>query len=195
MRSGRNRTGERDLKLHLSILGGILLVLWAVYLANLLVFSRQLIVLGIMPRSILGLRGVVFAPLLHDSASHLVANTVPLFTLGWLTLLRGLRVFWLTTALAMLTAGLGTWLLGAPTSVHIGASGVIFGYFGLLLLWGWFERSVEAIALSLLVGLLYGSLMGGVLPGNAGVSWESHLFGFLGGAIAARLLAPPYRPH
>jgi membrane associated rhomboid family serine protease len=194
MGAGRNKTVAQELRLHLSILGGIVLVLWAVYLANLLVFSRQLIALGIVPRSALGLRGIVFAPLLHDSLSHLLANTVPLVTLGWLTLLRGLRAFWLTTALAMLTAGLGTWLMGAPTSVHIGASGVIFGYFGLLLLWGWFERSLEAIALSLLVGLIYGGLIGGVLPGRAGVSWESHLFGFLGGAIAARFLAQPQRP-
>ncbi|MBD0266898.1 MAG: rhomboid family intramembrane serine protease [Cyanobacteria bacterium Co-bin8] len=189
---GRNdRTGTQELTLHLSILGGIVLVLWGVYLANLLLFSRQLINLGIMPRSAVGLRGIVFAPLLHDSPSHLIANTVPLITLGWLTLLRGLREFWLTTALVMLTAGLGTWLLGAPTSVHIGASGVIFGYFGFLLLRGYFERSVGAISLSLLVGLLYGGLIGGVLPGSSGVSWESHLFGFLGGAIAARLLARP----
>ncbi|MBD0336752.1 MAG: rhomboid family intramembrane serine protease [Cyanobacteria bacterium Co-bin13] len=189
---GRNgRTGAQELRLHLSILGAIVLVLWGVYLVNLLVFSRQLINLGIIPRSAVGLRGIVFAPLLHDSPSHLIANTVPLVTLGWLTLLWGLREFWLTTALVMLTAGLGTWLLGAPTSVHIGASGIIFGYFGFLLLRGYFERSVGAISLSLLVGVLYGGLMGGVVPGSSGVSWESHLFGFLGGAIAARLLTRP----
>jgi membrane associated rhomboid family serine protease len=83
----------------------------------------------------------------------------------------------------------GTWLFGSP-GVHIGASGVIFGYLGYLLLKGYFERSAFSIALSLGVGVLYGSLLWGVLPTQYGISWEGHLFGFLGGVLAARVLTP-----
>lgn len=184
------QTVGQALKTQGVILVGLALVLWGVHLANVLL-SGQLLRFGIMPRSLVGLRGIVLAPLLHGSFSHLATNTVPLLTLGWLTLLRGMRTFWLTTAVVVLSAGLGTWLLGAPTSIHVGASGVVFGYFGFLLLQGYFERSVGAVALSLVVAVLYGSLLWGVVPGGIGISWESHLFGFLGGAIAARLLSRP----
>ncbi|HEY9761388.1 MAG TPA: rhomboid family intramembrane serine protease [Trichocoleus sp.] len=179
----------KELKTQIGILGTLLGIIWGVHIVNMLLFSGRLQQFGIMPRSLIGLRGIVLAPLLHGSFGHLVANTLPLLTLGWLTLLRGKREFWITTALVMLAAGLGTWVFGTPYSIHIGASGIIFGYFGFLALRGYFERSVSAIALSLLVGILYGSLIWGVLPGSLGVSWESHLFGFLGGAFAAKLLS------
>ena len=77
--------------------------------------------------------------------------------------------------------------------MHIGASGVIFGYFGFLLARGYFERSFVAIALSVLVTFLYGGLIFGVLPGQPGISWEGHLFGFVGGILAAKLMSKPRR--
>jgi membrane associated rhomboid family serine protease len=89
----------------------------------------------------------------------------------------------------MLVSGLGTWLVGSSNSVHIGASGIIFGYLGFLLLRGYFERNFPSILLSLIVGFLYGGTIWGVLPIQYGVSWQMHLFGFIGGVIAARLLA------
>lgn len=186
-----NRSMVKELKTQIGILGGLIGTIWGVHIVNMLLFSGRLQLLGIMPRSLVGLRGIVFAPLLHGNFGHLIANTLPLLILGWLTLLRGVREFWLTTAIVMLSSGLGTWVFGAPYSIHIGASGIIFGYFGFLTLRGYFERSVGAIALSLVVAVLYGSLIWGVLPSSLGVSWESHLFGFLGGAIAARLLSRP----
>jgi membrane associated rhomboid family serine protease len=76
------------------------------------------------------------------------------------------------------------------SGIHIGASGVVFGYLGYLLARGYFERSMTAIAMSLFVGTLYGSLIWGVLPTRVGISWEGHLFGFVGGVLAARLLTP-----
>jgi membrane associated rhomboid family serine protease len=180
-------------KTQAAVLIALVLLLWLVHLLNVAIFSGQLLNYGIMPGRLVGLRGILFAPLLHGSFAHLLANTLSLVVLGWLTLLGGQRDFWLTTTVVMLTAGLGTWLLGAPNSIHIGASGLIFGYFGRLLLRGYFARSFGAVALSLLVGVMYGSLLWGVLPSSLGISWQSHLFGFLGGAIAARLLAarPP----
>ena len=88
----------------------------------------------------------------------------------------------------MLGAGLMSWLLGASSSVHIGASGVIFGYLGFLMLSGWFARSFGSILLSLAITALWGGLVFGVLPGQAGISWQAHLGGFLGGVLAARSL-------
>jgi membrane associated rhomboid family serine protease len=88
----------------------------------------------------------------------------------------------------MLGSGALSWALGTPGSVHVGASGVIFGYFGFLLLAGWFARSWSAIALSVLVAAFWGSTVFGVLPGAPGVSWQGHLGGFLGGVLAARWL-------
>jgi membrane associated rhomboid family serine protease len=103
-------------------------------------------------------------------------------------MLRRTSDFFVVSAIAMLVGGLGTWLFGAP-ALHIGASGVIFGYLGFLLLRGYFERKFASILFSVFVGILYGSLIWGVLPGQPGISWEGHLFGFLGGVLAAKLLA------
>lgn len=143
-----------------------------------------------MPRTLHGLRGILFAPFIHANTAHLVANTVPLIVLGWLVLLRDARHFIPVTLLSMLGAGLCAWLLGAPGSVHIGASGVVFGYLGFLLLAGWFARSLASIAISVLVTVAWGGLVLGVLPGQPGISWQAHLGGFIGGALAAKWLAP-----
>jgi membrane associated rhomboid family serine protease len=97
--------------------------------------------------------------------------------------------FALVTVMAMLLGGLGVWTFGATGSVHIGASGVIFGYLGFLLLSGFFERRFGAILVSLGVGVAYGGLVWGVLPSRPGISWEGHLFGFLAGILAAYVAA------
>jgi membrane associated rhomboid family serine protease len=143
---------------------------------------------GIIPRTVTGLRGILFAPFLHGNFRHLGANTVPFMTLGWFVMLRSISEFFEVTLIAMLVSGLGTWLIAAPNTVHIGASGVIFGYLGFLVLRGYFEHSLSAVILSVVAILFYGGLLWGILPGQAYVSWEGHLFGFIGGAIAARLL-------
>lgn len=185
----------RELKTQIWILLSVLGLLWVIHGVNTFLFQGQLVLFGIRPRQVGGLWGILFAPLLHGNFSHLIANTVPLLTLGWLVMLQTTVDFLVVTAIAMGVSGFGTWLIGASTSVHIGASGVIFGYFGFLLLRGYFERSAIAIAISLLVMGFYGSLLWGVLPNQPGVSWEGHLFGFVGGAIAARLLSQrPTRP-
>lgn len=170
------------------ILGGLTVLLWGVQFINLGLFDGRLILQGIYPRQLEGLQGILWAPLLHGSFSHLVANTLPLLTLGGLIMLGEASDFWAVTVISALMSGLGTWLVGSPDSVHIGASGVIFGYFGYLLLRGYFERSPFAITASVLVIVFYGSFLWGVLPTQPGISWEGHLFGFLGGCLAARLL-------
>lgn len=141
---------------------------------------------GVIPRTLTGLRGILFAPFLHANMQHLIANTIPFLAMGWLVMLRDARHFLPVTLFAMLGSGLMAWLLGAPGSVHIGASGVVFGYFGFLLLGGWYARSFMSISLSILVAVMWGGLVLGIAPGQVGISWQSHLGGFIAGVLAAR---------
>ena len=175
------------LKTQALVLGGTLAVFWAVFVVNTLL-GGSLLRLGVIPRTMIGLRGILFAPFLHASLSHIVANSIPFVVLGWLVMLRDERHFIPVTIAGMIGSGLMAWLIGAPGSVHIGASGVIFGYLGFLMLSGWYTRSFGSILLSLLVTLVWGSLVFGMLPGQVGISWPAHIGGFLGGVLAARRL-------
>ncbi|KPQ34137.1 MAG: rhomboid-related protein [Phormidesmis priestleyi Ana] len=180
----------REFRLQITTLLLLVIFLWVVEAVDWTVFRGGLDQwFGIRPRTISGLWGIVFAPFLHGNFAHLIANTIPLVSLGWLVMLRKTSDWIAVSVIAAFCSGLGTWLIGASNSTHIGASGVIFGYFGFLLLRGYFERSIVAIAFSILVAFLYGGIIWGVLPLQQGISWEGHLFGFLGGVLAARLLA------
>jgi membrane associated rhomboid family serine protease len=173
------------------ILGGFAGLLWLVQIVNAFVFGGALSAYGVQPRTIAGLWGILFAPFLHASFAHLIANTVPLLVLGWLVMLRKKRDLFTVSALAALVGGLGTWLIGPALSVEVGASVLIFGYLGYLLLRGVFERRLWPIVGSVLVFFFYGGALFGVLPGAAGISWQAHLFGLLGGILAARVLRTP----
>jgi membrane associated rhomboid family serine protease len=142
---------------------------------------------GIVPRSPSGLDGIVFAPFLHGSFAHLVANSVPLILMGTFVLAAGGTRFLLSTAFIALVSGIGVWFVSAPDTVTVGASGVIFGYLGVLLMRGIVERSWWNIAVGVLIALLYGWQLIGVLPTDERISWQGHLFGFLGGVVAAVL--------
>jgi membrane associated rhomboid family serine protease len=143
---------------------------------------------GIRPRHTSGLDGILLAPFLHANFAHLYGNSVPLILLGTFVLASGTRRFLLSTLLIMLVSGTGVWFFGDPSTVVVGASGVIFGYLGLLLARGVIERSWWHLAVGLLAGLLYGWQIVGILPGDESVSWQGHLFGFFGGVIAAVLI-------
>jgi len=177
-----------ELTLQAKILVGYVALLWVLELVDSIVLGGFLDQFGIRPRSPGGLWGVLFAPLLHGGLGHLAANTVPLFFLGWFVMLRNTRDFFIVGAVTTLVAGIGVWLVGASNSVHIGASSIVFGFLGYLLLRGYFDRKFWSIVGSVFVGLLYGGLLFGVLPGQPGISWEGHLFGFVGGVLSARLL-------
>jgi membrane associated rhomboid family serine protease len=179
-----------ELKTQAKILGALVAIFWIVTFVNEIFLRGRLNALGILPLNPVGLRGILFAPFLHGGFYHVAANTVPFIVLGWLVMLRNISDFYFVSIIAALVGGLGTWLIGDPRSVHIGASGVIFGYFGYLLFRGYFERSFVAIAISLIIAFTYGSLIWGVLPTRSYISWEGHLFGFIGGIIAAKLLSP-----
>jgi membrane associated rhomboid family serine protease len=173
------------LKTQAVVLGGTLAVFWAAFVVN-AVLSGSLLSLGVIPRTTIGLRGVLFAPFLHGSLNHIVANSIPFLALGWMVMLRDERHYIPVTLAGMVGSGIMAWLLGAPGSVHIGASGVIFGYLGFLMLTGWYTRSFGSILLSIIVTLAWGSLVFGMMPGEPGISWQAHIGGFLGGALAAR---------
>jgi membrane associated rhomboid family serine protease len=146
---------------------------------------------GVVPRTLGGLQGILFAPWLHASMMHLIANTGGLLTLGWLCTWPRIANFWQATIGAMLGAGLCAWLLGAPYTVHIGASGLVFGYAGYLVARGYYTRHVLAMLVALFVAASYGlTMLFGVMPIYLGVSWQSHLGGALGGILAARLGRP-----
>lgn len=187
----RLRTAGAELRTHVIVLGSLLALLWLVELVDQLFWREGLDFLGIEPRTMAGLRHILFAPFLHKGFSHLLANTLPFLMLGWFVMLRGVGEFFLVSLISASVSGIGIWLFGMPATVHIGMSGVIFGYLGFLLGRGYFERSAIAIGLALVVGLLYGSMIWGVLPLQPNVSWLGHLFGLVGGAFAAYLLARP----
>lgn len=148
---------------------------------------------GIEPRDTDGLIGIVTAPLLHAGFGHLISNTVPFVVMGLAIALRGAARVLAVTAIVMVISGLGTWLLAPPGTIHIGASGVVFGYATYLLAQGFFERDLVGIAIGVVVGLIWGSaLLGGLLP-QPGISWQGHLFGAIGGLVAARMLSRPRR--
>ena len=175
----------RTFKQQVSTLSATVGATWTAFVVN-GIAGGALMQYGVIPRTLTGLRGILFAPFLHANMQHLIANTIPFLAMGWLVMLRDARHFLPVTIFAMLGSGLMAWLLGAPGSVHIGASGVVFGYFGFLLLGGWYARSFMSISLSILVAVLWGGLVLGIAPGQVGISWQSHLGGFIAGVLAAR---------
>lgn len=170
----------------LTLLAFALVLLWSVEGLDQYVFGGRLDGLGIRPRIAEGLIGVVLAPFLHGDFAHLGANTVPLFLLGWLVLLRGHADFWIVTTVATLLGGSGVWAFGREGTLHVGASGLVFGYLGFLLVRAVLERSLVSVLLAMTASFLYGGLLWSLFQQAEGISWEGHVSGFLAGAIAAR---------
>jgi membrane associated rhomboid family serine protease len=142
---------------------------------------------GIIPHRIDGLDGVLFAPFLHAGWAHLYGNAVPLLLIGTFALAGGTRRFIWSTLFIMLFSGIGVWFVGTAGVPVVGASGVIFGYLGLLLARGLVERSWWNFGVAAFVGLLYWYEVYDIVPTDQPISWQGHLLGLLGGAIAAIL--------
>ena len=158
----------KDWQAHFAVLHDILVVTWGLNALNWLVLNRAMNWLGIRPRTLIGLLGIPFSPLLHSDLSHLFGNSISFIVLGWLLLLRGKTDFWIVSIAAMLASGFGVWLFGRGQTyrlepdrlaeveiVHIGASGVIFGYLGCLLFGSLFDRNPLSLLLSMTVGVFY----------------------------------------
>jgi membrane associated rhomboid family serine protease len=143
---------------------------------------------GIQPREPDGLVGILTSPFLHGGFDHLISNTIPFLAMGLAIALAGALRVVSVTAIVMLVGGLGTWLVGPDHTNHIGASGVVFGYASYLLVRGFYNRSALELLMGLIVGVLWGSvLLSGLVP-REGISWQGHLFGGIGGVVAARVL-------
>lgn len=155
--------------------------------------STQLVQYGIRPRSEDGLVGILAAPFLHANFAHLIANTGAFIVLGMLVAAVSRR-YWPVTVGVALISGVAVWLVAAPNTIHIGASGLVYGYAAFLVAWGLVTRRASSILVAVLVVLLYGGLVFGVLPTQQGISWQGHLFGAIGGVVMALVLSPRRQP-
>ncbi len=166
----------------------LLAAMWAFEILD-VALNHSLDQYGIEPRDPEGLFGVVAAPFLHAGFGHLLANSIPFVVLGLVIAFQGAVRVLAVTAIVMVVSGLGTWLVAPAGTLHIGASGVVFGYATYLLARGLFNRSVLEILIGVAVAAVWGTaLLGGLMPQD-GISWQGHFFGALGGVIAAWALA------
>jgi membrane associated rhomboid family serine protease len=172
------------------LLLGIVLLMWALEVVD-TALDHRLDRYGIEPREVDGLDGVVAAPFLHVGFGHLLANTLPFVAMGLVIALEGPWRLLGVTAIAAVVSGLGTWLIAPAHTIHLGASGVVFGYATYLIARGWFNRRPAEIAIGAVVAVLFGgALVAGIEP-QQGISWQGHLFGAIGGVVAARALSVP----
>lgn len=181
-------TSRRDARLDgLRMVALMVLVMWIAEAVD-AVAGQRLDQYGIEPRDGDGLAGVVAAPFLHDGFGHLIANTVPFVAMGLVIAIGGAARLLAVTAIVALVGGLGTWLIAPPNTIHIGASGIVFGYAAYLMSRGVFNRSITELLVAGVVAALWGTaLLSGLLP-QEGISWQGHLCGAIGGVVAAALL-------
>jgi membrane associated rhomboid family serine protease len=183
------RALRSELRGQVLVLGGTLAVLWLLELLDFVVFHGRLDELGVRARTVRGLIGIPLHPFLHAGFGHLAANSVGMVLPGWFIVNRRRRDFFLVWALATLVGGLGTWLVAPSGRVDIGASGVVLGLMGFLIARGVFERRFLTILGSVAMVLLWGgTIRAGLFPNDPHVSWQIHLFGLVGGVLAARLV-------
>jgi membrane associated rhomboid family serine protease len=192
MPRARQRPFYRALQVSLTLVA----LLFLVEFVDLLFRHHQGLTLdrfGIVPRSLPGLIGIFFSPLLHGDLTHLAANAIPFLIL--LTLLFWDRYYqpWTTLASIWIVSGLGTWLIGRSGSIHIGASSIIFGLVAYLILAGLLLRRWRPAFIAILVFLAFGSIFYGVLPQPGPISWEGHLCGAAAGLLAASQNRKPDR--
>jgi membrane associated rhomboid family serine protease len=170
-----------------AVIGVLVAVMWVVEIVN-KIDGQGLSADGIYPRTLSGLPGIISAPFLHFGFNHLIGNTIPFVILGLVIAAAGARRVIEVTLIVILVAGLGTWLTAGSHSDTVGASGVVFGYAGFLIARGFFTRTIAALALGVVAAVLFGGALAGGLVPHPGISWQDHLFGGLGGILAARLL-------
>ena len=161
---------------------GFIAVLMVVHAVNVL-SGMWFTQFGVIPRTVVGLRGIVFSPLLHGNWGHLIANAAPLgVMLSLLALARG-SALWPTTSALWLGSGILAWLVGRPGSIQIGASGLIYALAAFLVTTAWLQRDFKSALAALVVIFVYGSIAWGLLPIRLGVSWEGHVAGAVAGIL------------
>jgi membrane associated rhomboid family serine protease len=176
-----------DRRQALIVVGAMAALMWALEIFD-QVTSVNLDQYGIKPHEADGLPGIVTAPFLHAGFGHLEGNTVPFLLLGGAIALSGLRKVVIATLTIAFVGGLGVWLFAPSGTDHIGASGLVFGYAAYLIARGVFSRSMVHLVVGVLVIGVYGTTLLFALAPRDGISWQGHLFGAVGGVVAARLL-------
>ncbi|HEX6195015.1 MAG TPA: rhomboid family intramembrane serine protease [Jiangellaceae bacterium] len=171
----------------------VVAIMWVAEIVDAFTPQANLDEYGIQPRSDEGLIGILAAPFLHGGFGHLIANTTAFVILGLLVVWAS-KSYWAVTFGVIVLGGLGVWLIAAPGTVHIGASGLVYGYAAFLVAWGFFTRHTRDIVIGILVALAYGGLVTGLLPTQPGVSWQGHLFGAIAGILMASWLSRRRRP-
>ena len=164
---------------------GYLVLIWTVFLVNEFIFGGALNNFGVRPRETSTLWGILTAPLLHADYGHIMANSLPGALFAGLIAMSSKRLFWQVTLLITVVGGGLTWLVGGVNTVHIGASGLIYGWLAFLVVRGFVNRRVMQIILGVILASMYSGLIWGVLPTQMAVSWQMHLFGGLAGIWAA----------
>lgn len=174
------------------LMAGLLALLWAILIVDLVVFQGGLNQLGIVPRQERGLIGIVLSPFLHLNIQHLLSNSGPFFVLGLIVLRQGRIVFWNASLFIVLLGGFLVWGTAPAGTVHIGASALIFGWFGFILASTWRRPQPLRVVLALLAIFWYGlGVFFGLSPLQQGVSWQGHLTGLLAGIAVAVMLPIP----
>ena len=189
----------------LFVMVGFLAILWVVQIANAADHYQLINSYGITPREIGSLPDILTAPFLHVSWAHIEGNSGPLFIFGFLAAYRGVTRFFSVTALVILTSGLGAWLFESAGTVGVGASGVVFGYFGYIMVRGFFDRHAIDMLIGAVMALCFAYQFSVLLP-QQGIGWQAHIGGIAGGVLAgwvfrdrrrapaARAAAPPAVP-
>jgi membrane associated rhomboid family serine protease len=175
-----SKKAKESLVMPLYLLG----VMWVLHIVQ-WIFGFKLWTLGVLPLHQIGLKGILFSPLIHGSWGHLLANSLPLYMLGAMILFFYRRIAYSGFITIYLLSGLLTWLLPFQSAWHIGASGLIYGLWGFVITNGILRRNLKSIALALLVVFYFGGMFFGILPGESGISWQGHLAGLLAGIFSS----------
>src|ERR1700744_3228887 len=187
----------------LIVMGAFLALIWILQVVNWADGYRLDSEFGILPEHVSRLPEIFTAPFLHFSWQHIEGNSVPLFVLGVLAAYRSLARFLFASFIIAVTSGMAVWLFQSGNELTVGASGLIFGYFGYVLVRGFFDRNLIDIGVGLVAGVLYWTILEVAIPGTPGVSWIGHIGGRVGGGLAAwglrspgtfRFRCPPVRP-
>jgi membrane associated rhomboid family serine protease len=179
----------------LIVMGAFLAVIWLLQVLNWADGYRLDTEFGILPEHVSRLPDIFTAPFLHFSWQHIEGNSVPLFVLGVLAAYRSVKRFLLVSLIVAVTSGMAVWLFQSSNELTVGASGLIFGYFGYVLVRGFVDRSVADIVVGLVAGVLYWTILEVAIPGTPGVSWIGHVGGLVGGILAAWFLRSPAAPR
>src|ERR1700735_582352 len=173
------------------VMAGFLALIWALQVFNWADGYRLDGDFGILPMHLSRLPDIFTAPFLHVSWQHIEGNSLPLFVLGVLAAYRSIARFLVVSLIVLVTSGVAVWLFQSGDAVTVGASGLIFGYFGYVLVRGFLDRNMVDIGVGLVAGVLYWTILQVAIPGTPGVSWIDHLGGLVGGVLAAWLLRTP----